>query len=144
MMPASSNEKGQLALPGPLNTCHTLAPPAPPPGPPVPYPSFAMLNQAKGGTCSSKVKISGKKTVVKGTEISMSTGDEAAMPGPKKGVVSSNAKGACKMKGGSGKVKAEGKGISHVSAQTAHNGSNANNPAGAQVAPSQTKVSVMP
>jgi Toxin PAAR-like domain len=47
----------------------------------MPYPNIAMLTQASGGTCSSKVKIMGKKTVVKGSEITMSSGDEAGTVG---------------------------------------------------------------
>lgn len=138
MMPASTNGGGQIALPGPLDSCKTPTPGGPVP---MPYPNLAMLTQLKGGSCSSKVKISGKKTAVKESEIPMSTGDE---PGTLGGVVSSRFKGPCKLKAGSGKVKAEGKGIAYASGQSAHNGSNANNPSGVQVAPSQTKVMVSP
>jgi hypothetical protein len=54
-----------------------------------------MLTQAKGSTCSKKVKIMGKKTVLKKTEISMSSGDEAGTLG---GVVSNKFKGPAKQK----------------------------------------------
>jgi hypothetical protein len=139
MMPASTNGGGQCAIPGPLDFCKTPTPGGPVP---MPYPNFGMANQASGGTCSSKVKICGKKTIVKGTEIPMSTGDEGGVAGG--GVVSSRFKGPVKYKKGSGKVKAEGKPICHLSSMTGHNGNNANMPAGVQVAPSQTKVTVSP
>jgi len=140
IMPASTNGGGQCAcFP---DVCKTPAPPAPSPVP-IPYPNMAMCTQAKGGTCSKKVKISNKKTIVVGTEISMSSGDEAGCAGG--GVKSSKFKGPAKYKMGSSKVKAEGKKIAHAASMVEHNGSgNSNMPAGAQVAPSQTKVKVMP
>lgn len=138
MMPASTNGGGQIALPGPLDSCKTPSPGGPVP---MPYPNLSMLTQLKGGTCSSKLKIGNKKAAVQGSETSMSTGDEAGTAGG--GVVSNQFKGGCKLKAG-GKVKAEGKKVAHVSVATAHNGNNANNPTGVQVAPSQTKVLVSP
>lgn len=138
MMPASTNGGGQTAIPGPLDVCKTPSPGGPIP---LPYPNLAMLTQAKGGTCSKKVKILNKKTAVHTTEIGMSSGDE---PGTIGGVVSNKFKGPCKFQVGSAKVKAEGKKMAHLGARTAHNGNNANMPAGAQVAPSQSKVLVMP
>ena len=138
MLPASTNGGGQCAIFP--DVCKTPSPGGPVP---IPYPNMAMLTQASGGTCSSKVKIMGKKTVVKGTEITMSSGDEAGTAGG--GVVSNKFKGAAKFKKGSSKVKAEGKQVCHVTSMVGQNGgSNANHPAGVQVAPSQTKVSVMP
>lgn len=108
----------------------------------MPYPNIAMLTQASGGTCSSKVKIMGKKTVVKGSEITMSSGDEAGTVG---GVVSNRFKGPALFKKGSSKVKVEGKELCHLTSMDGHNGaSNANVPPGVQVAPSQTKVIIMP
>jgi hypothetical protein len=101
-----------------------------------------MLTQASGGTLSSKVKIVGKKAATTKTEISMSSGDE---PGTIGGVVSNKFKGPAKFKKGSSKVKVEGSPIVHVTSMIGQNGvSNANHPAGVQVAPSQTKVLVMP
>jgi len=138
MMPASTNGGGSCAIPGPLDFCKTPSPAGPVP---MPYPNFAMPNQASGGTCSSKVKICGKKTIVKGSEIPMSTGDEAGVAG---GVVSNQFKGTVTYKNGSGKVKAEGKAIAYHTSMTGQNGNNANVPAGAQVAPSQAKVTVSP
>jgi hypothetical protein len=139
MFPASTKGGGQcFVFP---DVCKTPAPPAP--FVPIPYPNFAMANQADGGTCSSKVKIDGQPTIVKGTEITMSTGDEGGTAGG--GVVSSKFKGPALYKKGSGKVKCEGKELCHLTSITAQNGgSNANIPPGVQVAPSQTKVTVMP
>lgn len=139
MFPASTNGGGQcFAFP---DVCKTPAPPAP--FVPIPYPNIAMPTQASGGTCSKKVKILGKKAIVKGTEITMSSGDEAGTAGG--GVKSSKIKGPALYKKGSSKVKVEGKQMCHHTSMTAQNGgSNANIPPGVQVAPSQTKVTVMP
>lgn len=138
MMGASTNGGGSCAVPGPVDACKTPSPAGPVP---IPYPNLAQLSQAKGGTCSSKVLISNKRTVVHTTEISMSSGDEAGTVG---GVVSSKFKGPCKFKKGSSKVLAEGKKVVYVTCMIGHNGSNANMPAGTQVAPSQNKVTVQP
>lgn len=135
MPPASTNGGGQcFAFP---DVCKTPTPAGPVP---IPYPNMAMLNQASGGTCSSKVKISGNKAVTQDTEITMSSGDEAGSVG---GVVSNKIKGPAKFTQGSSKVKIEGKGAAYLGAMVAQNdGSNANMPAGHQVAPSQVKVIV--
>jgi hypothetical protein len=137
MPPASTNGDGQcFAFP---DVCKTPSPAGPVP---IPYPNIAMLNQASGGTVSSKVKIMGKKAATEATEITMSSGDEAGSVG---GVVSNKIKGSAKFKQGSSKVKIEGKGAAYLGAMVGQNdGSNSNMPAGHQVAPSQTKVTVMP
>jgi uncharacterized Zn-binding protein involved in type VI secretion len=136
MFPASSNEKGQcMAFP---DACKTPTPGGPVP---MPYPNIAMLNQASGGTLSSKVKIMGSKAATKNTEISMSSGDEAGSAGG--GVVSNKFKGPAKFKQGSSKVKIEGHEAAYLGAMVGQNdASNSNMPAGHQVAPSQTKVMV--
>jgi len=138
MFPASTNGGGQcMAFP---DVCKTPSPAGPIP---IPYPNIAMANQAKGDTCSDKVKIDGKKTIVETSEISMSSGDEAGCAGG--GVVSSKFKGPAQYKKGSSKVKAEGKGIAYHTAMVGQNGAPSHNiPPGVQVAPSQTKVIVMP
>ena len=60
-------------------------------------------------------------------------------------MVSSKIKGAAQFKKGSGKVKCEGKELCHLTSMLGQNGGgNANIPPGTQVAPSQTKVIVMP
>lgn len=137
MFPASTNGDGQCVIFP--DVCKTPSPGGPVP---IPYPNIAMLTQAKGNTCSSKVKIMGKKTATTITEIAMSSGDEAGTVG---GVVSNTFKGPAKFKKGSSKAKAEGNPICHLTSMIGQNGvANANHPAGVQVAPSQTKVTVMP
>ena len=135
MPPASTNGGGQcFAFP---DVCKTPTPGGPVP---IPYPNIAMLNQASGGTLSSKVKIVGNKAATKDTEITMSSGDEAGSVG---GVVSNKIKGSAKFTQGSSKVKIEGKGAAYLGAMVGQNdASNSNMPAGHQVAPSQVKVIV--
>lgn len=140
MMPACTNGGGSIATTGPVDACKTPTPGGPVP---MPYPNLAQLTQAKGGTCSSKVKIGGKKAVHKASEVSMSSGDEPGTAGG--GIVSSKFKGACDFKKGSGRVKVEGKALLHLSGQSGHNGGgNDNVPMGVVVTPSQTKVKCMP
>ena len=138
MFPASTDGGGTCFIAP--DVCKTPTPGGPVP---MPYPNTAMLTQANGGTCSSKVKILNKKAVVKGTEITMSSGDEPGTAGG--GVVSNRFKGPAQFKKGSSRVKAEGKELCHLTSVVGQNGgSNATHPAGVQVAPSQTKVIVMP
>jgi hypothetical protein len=139
MMPASTNGGGTcLAFP---DVCKTPAPPAP--FVPVPYPNSASCSQAKGSTCPDKVKFLNKKPIVKTSEISMSSGDEAGTAGG--GMISSKIKGPAKYQLGSNKVEAQGKGVAYIGCMVAQNGTaNANMPAGAQIAPSQTEIKVMP
>lgn len=136
MFPASTNGGGQcLIFP---DVCKTPAPPAPAPIP-IPYPNIAMLVQSVTSSCSSKVKIVGKKACTVKSEISMTSGDEAGNAGG--GVVSNKFKGSGKFKKGSSKVKIEGAEGVHLTSMIGINGgSNANNPAAIQIAPSQTKV----
>ena len=68
----------------------------------------------------------------------MSSGDEPGTAGG--GVVSSKFKGEVIYKKGSSKVKAQGKPLCYIGSMTGHNGSSANMPAGAQIAPSQVDV----
>ena len=68
-------------------------------------------------------------------------GDEA---GVNKGVMSGMNMGKVAYKICSSKVKIEGQKCAHLTSMTGHNGSNANMPAGAQVAPSQTEVLISP
>ena len=135
IFPASTKGGGQcFAMP---DVCLTPAPPAPPV--PIPYPNIGMVNQAK--KTSKKVKFVGKEVVTKKSEISRSSGDEA---GVNKGVVSGMNMDKVTFKKGSSKVKIEGQPCVHLTIMTGHNGSNANMPAGAQIAPSQTKVIIAP
>jgi Toxin PAAR-like domain len=139
MFPGSTNGGGNLAVPGPLDACKTPSPGGPVP---IPYPNLGQVSGAKGSSVAKKVKFAGKKVCTKKTEISRSSGDEAGTAGG--GVVSSKNMGPISYKNGSGKVKVEGEQCVHLTSMTGHNGSNANVPAGVQVAPSQTKVLVSP
>ncbi len=135
IFPASTKGGGQcFAFP---DVCLTPAPPAPPV--PIPYPNIGMVNQTK--KTSTKVKLSGKETVTKKSEISRSMGDEA---GVNKGVMSGTNMDKVMWKKGSSKVKIEGQDVIHLTSMTGQNGSSANMPAGAQIAPSQMKVKVSP
>ena len=135
IFPASTKGGGQcLAVP---DVCLTPAPPAPPV--PIPYPNTGMVNQAK--KTSTKVKFAGKEVVTKKSEMSRSMGDEA---GVNKGVMSGMNMDKVVFKKGSAKVKVQGQPCVHLTVMTGHNGSNANMPAGAQIAPSQTKVIISP
>ena len=135
-MPASSKGGGKaLGVP---DVCKTPAPPAPSPVP-IPYPNMGELSQAK--KTSTKVKIAGKDAVSKKSEISRSSGDEA---GTAKGLISSKNMDKITFKKASSKVKVQGDPCVHITCVTAHNGASANMPAGAQIAPSQTKVLIAP
>ena len=135
MFPATTNGAGEcMAFP---DVCKTPAPPLPPI--PIPYPNNGMLNQANN--TSVKVKIVGKEAVTLKSKIPQSMGDEAGVAG---GVVSGMIKGPVKFTMGSTKVKFEGQPGIHLTSLSAHNGSNANMPAGSQIAPSQTKVMIAP
>lgn len=134
IFPASSKGGGTcFAMP---DVCLTPAPPSPSPIP-IPYPNTGMVNQAK--KTAKKVKFAGKEAVTKKSEISRSMGDEA---GTNKGVMSGMNMGKICYKKGSSKVKAQGQQVCHLGSVTGHNGTSANMPAAAQIAPSQTKVIV--
>ena len=135
IFPGSTKGGGQcMAVPDVCNT------PAPPAGPiPIPYPNTAMVAQAS--KTSTKVKFVNKEVVTTKSEIPRSMGDEAGTAG---GVMSGRNMDKVTFKKGSSKVKIEGQPCVHLTSTTGHNGSNANAPAGAQIAPSQTKVIVAP
>lgn len=136
MFPASTKGGGQcFAFP---DVCKTPAPPAPAPVP-IPYPNLGMCAQAS--KTAGKVKIVKKDALTTKSEIPRSSGDE---PGVAKGLVSSTNMGKITFKKGSSKVKFEGHPAVHLLSLTAHNGANANMPSGAQIAPSQVKVIVIP
>ena len=131
-MPASTTGGGQcFAMP---DVCKTPTPAGPVP---IPYPN--MGNVAQATKTSTKVKFVNKEVVLENSEIPMSQGDEAGTAG---GVVSGRNMDKIVFKKGSSKVQIEGKGCVYLTAMTGHNGSNANMPAGNQIAPSQTKVLV--
>lgn len=86
------------------DVCKTPAPPAPPI--PIPYPNIAMSSDAASE--ASKVTADGSKLMVKGSNIRMSTGDEA---GAAMGLVSNKIKGKAEFVNYSFDVKADGKNI---------------------------------
>lgn len=132
MMPASTTGGGQcFAFP---DVCKTPSPGGPVP---VPYPNIGTVMQAT--KTANKVMICQKPTVTKKSEIPMSQGDEAGVAG---GVVSNRNMDKVTYQKGSMKVKIEGQDCEHLTAMTGQNGSNANMPAGNQIAPSQVKVLV--
>ena len=136
IFPASTKGGGVcFAFP---DVCLTPAPPAPSPIP-IPYPNFGQVNSTK--KTSTKVKFKGKEVCTVKSEIGSSQGDE---PGTNKGVVSGMNMNKVTFKVGSAKVKAQGNKVVRLTSMTGHNGSSANMPAGAQIAPSQTKIIVSP
>lgn len=141
MFPAATKEGGTCL--GTPDTCNIPAPPPPagPGGIPTPFPNTGMLNSAD--KCTEKVQIGNKGACVEDSEMGSSHGDEAGvsnLPTPK-GVMSQKNMGKVVFKTHSSKVKLEGKGAVTHTASTAHNGDgNANDPAGAHLVPSQTKV----
>jgi hypothetical protein len=138
MFPVSTKAGGQcLAFP---DVCKVPAPPTP--FIPTPFPNTAMLNQGKGSTFASKVKIENQKVATVKSEILMSTGDE---PGTLGGMISNRFKGPAKFKMGSSRVVVEGAKIVRQTSMIGQNGvANHNHPAGMQISPSQTKVTCKP
>ena len=135
MLPGSTKGGGMCqATP---DVCKTPAPPAPPI--PIPYPNLGQLASAQ--KTSKKVKFFSAEVATLKTEIPSSQGDEAGVAG---GVVSGGNMQKITFKKGSAKVKVEGQPVITLTSTTGHNGANANMPAGAQIAPSQTKVLVAP
>ena len=131
-MPASSKAGGKcLGVP---DTCNMPSPTGPVP---TPYPNQAELTMAQGA--DTKVLLENKETVTQACKISSSTGDEAGANG---GVVSGMICGEVAFKQASSKVFASGNKVVFATAASGHNGSNANQPAGLQVAPSQQKIMV--
>ena len=92
------------------DTCFTPPQtPATPPGVPVPYPNFATDSDLTSGT--GTVKIRGKEVSQENSsKFSKISGDEAGSA-PKKGIITSNNRGAAYAKKWSMDVKFEGKGV---------------------------------
>lgn len=134
MLPAGS-KAGGMAL-GVPDVCKV-----PTPGGPVPTPFPNTAQFANATKTSTKVMLENKDAVVETSEIPNSNGDEAGVAG---GVVSGTNMQKVAVRMGSSRVKAEGKGMAYSTTMTAHNGSNANMPAGTFTVPSQFKVLVMP
>lgn len=134
MFPLSTKMGGTLtAFP---DTCKVPAPPSPSPVP-TPFPNLAMCAMADSSTCTQKVKVLNQPVLVASSEIPRTQGDEAGVAG---GVVSGTFGDKAVYRMGEPRVQFEGKDVVTMLKPTAHNGSNANAPAGAQVAPSQTQV----
>ena len=134
MFPLSTKAGGQaLAFP---DVCKVPTPAGPVP---TPFPNIAMLSSADSGTCSSKVKVENQPVITVSTEIPRTQGDEAGTAG---GVSSGTNMDKAVFKQGVSKVKIEGDDAVCLLKPTAHNGSSANAPGGAVLAPGQTKVLV--
>lgn len=132
MMPASTKLGGQAM--GTPDVCKTPSPTGPIP---VPYPNIAMMPAAVG--FATKVKFAMGPALTLQSQVPMSQGDEAGVAG---GVVSGMNMGPMTYKKGSTKVMVQGSPAVYLTSITGHNGTNANMPAGQQIAPSQTKVFV--
>jgi hypothetical protein len=87
------------------DVCKTPAPPAPPI--PIPYPNIAKSSDTAKG--SKKVKMDGNPIMLKDSNFSTSTGDEAGSAGG--GVVSNSTKGKAEFVLYSFDVKVEGKNV---------------------------------
>lgn len=135
MLPASTKAGGTCF--GMPDVCLTPAPPGPPV--PVPYPNTAQMAAANGAV--TVVLVENMPTIAEGAKIPNSSGDEAGTSG---GVSSGTNMGPVEPKVFSSKVYFQGKKAVFLTSTTAHNGTSANLPAGAQVSPSQTKVLVAP
>jgi len=84
-----------------------------------------------------RVIFCGKQAITTKSKIPKTMGDEAGTLG---GLISGMIMGPAAFKMGSTKVKVEGSPAVSLTSMTAHNGTNANAPAGTVVAPSQVKV----
>ncbi|MBK8258830.1 MAG: DUF4150 domain-containing protein [Polyangiaceae bacterium] len=104
---------------------------------PTPFPNTGQCTDAQGTV--SAVLIENQEVIVETSSLSQSSGDEAGTGG---GVISGTFRGVVKFKTSSSKVYAKGKRVVLFAAVTAHNGDNANMPAGTQVAPSQGRALV--
>jgi hypothetical protein len=122
-----------LAVP---DTCNTPAGPA---MVPVPYPNLGDVSTVKKTV--PEVLNQNKESAVVGSELPSSNGDEAGTGG---GIMSGTKGDKVTFKSGSSKVRFAGKQAAMLTSTTGQNGTSANAPAGAQIAPSQTKVFVAP
>ena len=99
------------------DVCKTPSPGGPIP---IPYPNIGMSSDTAKGT--KKVKNQGNPVMVKGSNYSTSTGDEAGSAG---GVISSKTKGKCEFILFSFDVKFEGKNVSRMGDLMKQNDGNA-------------------
>jgi hypothetical protein len=111
-----------------------------PAGPiPTPFPNIAQLMLAVN--TSTKVFVQFMPAVTMKSQIPLSNGDEAGSAG---GVVSGVFIGPASFSKGSSKVIVEGMPWVNLTAMTRQNGTAPNHPAGAVIAPSQSKVLIPP
>lgn len=114
--PIATQKPGGICFAFP-DTCNTPSPGGPVP---LPYPNQGDLGQAV--RVSTTVRIGGKPLVLKDSEITMSTGDEAGSLG---GVLSGTIKGKVTFATSSTRVKVEGKGVVRMGDITQQNNNNA-------------------
>lgn len=131
--PATTMAGGMcMAMP---DVCLVPAPPAPPI--PTPFPNLAQCPMALQTT--TKVLVMNMPALTQGSKIPLSSGDEAGVGG---GVMSGMFMGEVSFRTSSSKVSFQGQKAVMLTSMTAHNGSNANAPAGVNMVPSQAKVLV--
>jgi hypothetical protein len=133
MFPATTTAGGMCM--GMPDVCKVPAPPAPPI--PVPFPNIGQCPMATGTT--TNVFVMNMPALTEASKMPLSSGDEAGVAG---GVVSGTNMGPVVFRAFSSKVSFGGKKAVMLTGTTAHNGSNANMPAGTCVVPSQMVVLV--
>jgi hypothetical protein len=139
--PNASKEGGQGIILSP-DVCYIPAPPPPPAGPggiPTPFPNIGNLTGADKTT--DKVLIRNKESLVEGSLVPSSTGDEPGcstiVPPGQKGLASMKNMEKVEFAKHSSKVKFDGKGVITHTSPTKHNSTNT---AGNHSVPSQTVV----
>lgn len=133
MFPATTMAGGMCM--GMPDVCKVPAPPAPPI--PTPFPNIAQCPMAVDTTTTVLVQC--MPALTETSKIPLSSGDEAGVAG---GVISGVFIQQVAFRTSSSKVLFQGKKAVMLTATTAHNGSNANQPAGVHMAPSQAVVLV--
>jgi hypothetical protein len=103
------------------DVCKTPAPPSPSPIP-IPYPNIAQSSDTADG--STSVKVDGNPIMLKSSNFSMSSGDEA---GALNGVVSNKIKGKAAPVNASFDVKVDGKAVFRLTDPMTANGGSASN-----------------
>lgn len=111
---------GGMAMSFP-DVCKTPAPPSPSPIP-IPYPNIAQSSDTADG--STSVKVDGNPIMLKSSNFSMSSGDEA---GALNGVVSNKIKGKAAPVNASFDVKVDGKAVFRLTDPMTANGGSASN-----------------